>query len=146
MSAEPCSRRNHGRSKADWSAATATGDGSQLATGPAVTSGTLARGAAAKRVEKDDEEEEKRQAELRRAQDQLKKCLEDADYTGAAAAKEKISALMSAEPKFVEEKEGGRRRRSVRQSFVVPRISSRSASQMKTTREQRPRKRRLPHS
>jgi hypothetical protein len=77
-----------------WSAATATGHGSQLATGPTVTSGTLARGAAAKCVEKDDEEEEKRQAELRRVQDQLKKCLEDEDYTGAAAVKEHIAALM----------------------------------------------------
>jgi hypothetical protein len=57
-------------------------------------------------VEKEEEEEEekkkkkkkKRQAELRRAQDQLKKCLEDGDYTGAAAVKANISALMSAEP------------------------------------------------
>ena len=96
MSAEPCSQRNHGRSKADWSAATATGHGSQPATGPTVTSGTLARGAAAKCVEKDDEEEEKRQAELRRAQDQLRMCLEKEDYTGAATMKEKIAALMSA--------------------------------------------------
>ena len=103
MSADSCSQRNNGRSKADWSAATATGHGSQPATGPVVTSGTLARGAAAKCVAKDDEEEAKRQTELRRAQDQLNKCLEDADYTAAAAAKEKISALMSAQPKFVEE-------------------------------------------
>ena len=70
MSAELCSQRNHGRSKADWSAATATGHGLQLATGPTVASATLARGAGAKRAEKEDEEE-KRQAELRRAQDQL---------------------------------------------------------------------------
>ena len=77
-----------------WSAATATGHGSQLATGPTVTSGTLARGAAAKCVEKDDEEEEKRQAELRRAQGQLGKCLEYENYTGSAAVKENIAALM----------------------------------------------------
>ena len=95
MSAEPCSPRNHGRSKADLSAVTAAGHGSQPATGPTVTSATLARSASAKRVEKEDEEEEKRQAELRRAQDQLKKCLEDEDYTGAAAVKENIAALMS---------------------------------------------------
>ena len=87
----------HGRSKAN-SAVTAAGHGSQPATGPTVTSATLARGAAAKRVEKEDEEEEKRQTELRRAQDQLKKCLEDEDYTGAAAVKENIAALMSAGP------------------------------------------------
>jgi len=74
---------------------TAAGHGSQPATGPTVTSATLARSASAKRVEKEDEEEEKRQAELRRAQDQLKKCLEDEDYTGAAAVKENIAALMS---------------------------------------------------
>ena len=52
---------------------------------------------AAPSVEKE-EQEEKRQAELRRAQDQLKKCLEDRDYTGAAAVQANISALMSAEP------------------------------------------------
>jgi hypothetical protein len=52
--------------------------------------------AAAKRVEKEDEEEEKRQAELRTAQDQLKKCLDDEDYTGAAAVKENIAARMIA--------------------------------------------------
>ena len=75
----------HGRSKADWSVASATGHGSQPATGPTVRSAILARGAAAKRVEKEVREEEKRQGELRRAQDQLKKCLEDEDYTGAAA-------------------------------------------------------------
>ena len=51
--------------------------------------------AAAKRVEKEDEEEEKRQVELRRAQDQLKKCRDDEDYTGAAAEQENIAALMS---------------------------------------------------
>ena len=59
---------------------------------------TLTRDASAKRVEKEDEEEEKRQAELCRAQDQLKKRLEDEDYTGAAAVKENIAALMSAGP------------------------------------------------
>ena len=41
---------------------------------------------------------EKRQAELRRAQDQLRKLLEEEDYTGAAAVKESIAALMSARP------------------------------------------------
>ena len=42
------------------------------------------------RVEKkQNEEEAKRQVELRRAQDQLKKCIEDGDYLGAAAFKEK---------------------------------------------------------
>ena len=95
MSAEPCSQLNHGRSKADWSAVSAAGHGSHPATGLTLTSATLARSASAKRVEKADEEEEKRQAELRRAQDQLKKCLEDEDYTGAAAVKENIAALMS---------------------------------------------------
>jgi protein-arginine kinase activator protein McsA len=69
MSAGPCSQRNHGRS----SAVTAAGHGSR-------------------------EEEEKRRAELLRAQDQLKKCLEEEDYRGAAAAKENISTLMGAEP------------------------------------------------
>ena len=34
--------------------------------------------------EVEDDEEQKRQAELRRAQDQLQKCLADEDYTGAA--------------------------------------------------------------
>ena len=38
-----------------------------------------------------------RQAELRRAQDQLKKRFEEEDYTGVAAVKEKIGALMNAE-------------------------------------------------
>jgi len=66
----------------------------QAVTGPTATSGMLARDAAAKRVEKEDEEEEKRQAELRRAQDQLRKCLEDEDYTRAAIVKEHIAALM----------------------------------------------------
>ena len=58
MSAEPCSQRNHGRSKADWSAATATGHRSQPATGPTVTSGTLARDAVAKPVEEEEEDHE----------------------------------------------------------------------------------------
>jgi protein-arginine kinase activator protein McsA len=97
-SSGPCSQGNHGRSKADWSAVTAAGHGSQPATCPTVASATVARGAAAKRVEKEDEEEEKRQAELRTARDQLKKCLEDEDYTGAAAVKENIAALMSTGP------------------------------------------------
>ena len=45
---------------------------------------TIARGALAKHAEKEaGEEEEKRQADLRRVKDQLKKCLEDEDYTGA---------------------------------------------------------------
>ena len=44
------------------------------------------------------EKEEKRRAELLRAQEQLKKCFEEEDYRGAAAAKEHISTLMGAEP------------------------------------------------
>ena len=65
-----------------------------------MTSATLARDAVPKCVakKKKEEEEEKRQAVLRRAQDQLKKCLEDEDYMGAAALKENIATLMSAEP------------------------------------------------
>ena len=47
--------------------------------------------------EVEDDEEQKRQAELRRAQDQLQKCLADEDYTRAATAKGNIAALMSAE-------------------------------------------------
>ena len=88
-SAESSSQGNHGRPKAHGSPATATGRGAQLATGPTVAQAALAAGAAAKRVEEEDEEEEKekRQAELRGAQDQLKRCLEDEDYTGAAAMK-----------------------------------------------------------
>jgi len=79
---------------------------SAIATSTLETSATSARGLGAKRVEKqDDDEEEKRQGELRRAQEQLKKCLEDADYMAAAAVKEKNSALMSAEPKPVEKEE-----------------------------------------
>ena len=50
--------------------------------------------------EVEDDEEQERQAELRRAQDQLQKCLQDQDYTGAADAQEKISALMSAVSTF----------------------------------------------
>ena len=85
ISAEPCSQRNHGRSTADWSAVLAAGHGSQTATGPIVSSATFARHADAKRV--GGEKEEKRRAELLRAQEQLKKCLEEEDYRGAAAAK-----------------------------------------------------------
>ena len=59
---------------------------------------------AAPSVEKE-EEVKKRQAELRRAQDQLKKCLEDEDYMGAVAVKEKIAALMSATPSVEKEEE-----------------------------------------
>ena len=103
MSAEPCSQRDHVRSEAVWYAVTAAGHGSQSATGPAVASAPLARGEAAKRVENEDKE--KREAELRRAQDQLKKSLEDVDYTGAAAVKEKIAALMSAAPSVEKEEE-----------------------------------------
>ena len=50
-------------------------------------------------VEKNDEEEEKRQAKLRRAQDQLNKRLEEHVYSAAAAVQESIAALMSAEPR-----------------------------------------------
>ena len=88
MSARPCSQRNHERSTADWSAVLAAGHGSQTATGPIVS-----------------EEEEKRRAELLRAQEQLKKCLEKKDYRGAGAEQDNISALMSAEPKPVEKEE-----------------------------------------
>ena len=45
--------------------------------------------AAAKRVEKEDETEEKRQAELRRAKNQLKECLTAQDSAEAAAANKK---------------------------------------------------------
>jgi DNA relaxase NicK len=80
---------------------TATAHGAKPATGPTVTSAT-----GPKRVEKkQNEEEAKRHVELRRAQDQLKKCLEDVDYMGAAAVKEKIAALMSAAPSFEKEEE-----------------------------------------
>ena len=85
--------KGHGRSKADRSAVAAASRGSQPATGPSVTSATLGMGASAKRVEKEDEEQEKRQSELRRAQDQLKKCVEDEDYTRAAAMKSLIATL-----------------------------------------------------
>ena len=63
-------------------------------------SATIARVVPANRNEKEeeDEEEETRQAELRRAKDQLKKCREDEDYRGAADAKDHIATLMSAEP------------------------------------------------
>ena len=81
----------HGRSEA-------TGHGSLAATGPAVTSAILGRGVAVRHVAEDDEEEEKRHAQLRRVKDQLKKCLEDEDYMGAASVKENIAAIMSAEP------------------------------------------------
>ena len=59
---------------------------------------------AAPSIEKE-EEEKQHQAELQRAQDQLKKCLEDQDYTGAAAVQEKIAALMSAAPSVEKEEE-----------------------------------------
>ena len=69
------------------------------ATGPTVTSPTVARGAAAKCFEKEDgAEEETREAELRRAQDQLQVCLEEGDYEGAVAVQESIAALTGAEP------------------------------------------------
>jgi protein-arginine kinase activator protein McsA len=64
---------------------------------------------AAPSVEKEEAEETKRQAELRRAQEQLKKCLEDEDYTGAAAVKEKIAALTSAAPSIEKEEEEKKR-------------------------------------
>ena len=44
------------------------------------------------------EEEERRQAELWRAHDQLQKCLEVADYMGAATTQGKIDALTTAKP------------------------------------------------
>ena len=77
-------------------AVTTVGHGSQTATGPMVAAGTSARDARAKRVEEEEQEEE-RQAKLRCARDQLKKCIEAEDYMGAAAAKAKVSELMGAE-------------------------------------------------
>ena len=50
-------------------------------------------------------EEKKRQAKLLCAQDKLKKCLEDGDYTGAAAVEANISALTSAAPSIEKEEE-----------------------------------------
>ena len=50
-----------------------------------------------KEEKEEEEEEEKRQAELLRAQNQLKKCLDDEDYTGAAAVKAYVSELMGAD-------------------------------------------------
>ena len=44
------------------------------------------------------EDGEDRQAKLLRAQEQLQKCVAEADYRGAAAAQESIDALMSARP------------------------------------------------
>ena len=44
------------------------------------------------------EKDEKREEELRRAQDQLKKCVDDEDYRGAAAAKANLTALMNSVP------------------------------------------------
>ena len=57
--------------------------------------------------------EEKRQAELRRERLLLNKYLEEEDYTGAAAVKENIAALMSAETKRVDKQneEAEKRRR-----------------------------------
>ena len=69
---------------------TAADHGSQLATGP--------NRKEKEQEEEKEEEEEKRQAELHRAQDQLKKCLEDEDYRGAAVAKANMTALMRAAP------------------------------------------------
>ena len=111
-------------SKADSSAATATGQETQLATdqahssapsvtgqglqrvtGPEATSLSVASGAAAECIEKNAEEKEKREAQLRRARHQLKMCLDNADYFAAAAVQEKIDALRGAELKLVEEEE-----------------------------------------
>ena len=77
---------------------------------------------AAPSVEKEEEEEKKRQAELRRAQDQLKKCLEDVDYTGAAAVKEKIAALMSAAPSVEKEEEEKKRQAELRRAQDCPAV------------------------
>ena len=49
-------------------------------------------------VERDHLEMEKRQAQLRHARAQLKKCLEVLDYSGAAIAKAQITALTEDEP------------------------------------------------
>ena len=56
------------------------------------------RGAAAMPVERDHLEREKRQAQLRHARTQLKKCLEVLDYRGAAIAQARIVALTEDEP------------------------------------------------
>ena len=50
-------------------------------------------------VGKNDEEEEKRQANLRRAEDQLNKRLEEHVYSAAAAVQESAAALISSEPR-----------------------------------------------
>ena len=91
MNAAPCSEGNPPRSKADSALVTAADHGSQSATGPT-------RKDKEKDEEKEEEEEDKRQAELRHAQDKLKKCLEDEDYRGAAVAKANMTALMRAAP------------------------------------------------
>ena len=51
-------------SKADWSAATATGHGLKLARCPTVTSGNLSRGSAARRLPKGYEEERDLQCQI----------------------------------------------------------------------------------
>ena len=91
MNAAPCSEGNTPRSKADSALVTAADHGSQSATGPI-------RKEKEQEEEKEEQEKEKRQAELRHAQGQLKKCLEDEDYRGAAVAKANMTALMCAAP------------------------------------------------
>ena len=90
-------QKGHGVSKADLPAAEVTRY--RLAASMQARVMMQARPWSARRVEKAaEEEEDKRQAELSRVRDQLKKCLAEEDYTGAAAVKANIAALMSAEP------------------------------------------------
>ena len=80
-------QRDLGLSQTDRSAAMRAGRVSQLAMG------------SVELVEKNDEEEEKRQANLRRAEDQLNKSLEEHVYSAAAAVQESVAVLISAEPR-----------------------------------------------
>ena len=70
-----------------------TSHGSLPATGPVVRSPTFPGDAGDCRAAElgVKEKEEERQEELRRAQGQLKKCLDDGDYRGAAVAKAKLA-------------------------------------------------------
>ena len=96
QSVESCSQRDHGRSKAGRSLATATGHGSVLATGRSVPTADVVRPLPCKRSERADAVvEEHRQAKRRRAEERLKKCVAD-DYQGATDAQADITALTSA--------------------------------------------------
>ena len=97
QSVESCSQRDHGRSKAGRSLATATGHGSVLATGRSVPTADVVRPLPCKRSERADAVvEEHRQAKRRRAEERLKKCVADQDYQGMADAQADITALTSA--------------------------------------------------